>query len=140
VALGAVTGPQGAIYRKADYAQPWFDGAKAEVYPTYHVLAGLGAASGYKRLETTSSAPSSIAALAHQSRDGKELWLANLTPEAQKVTVKGLGGAAELHRLSDATFTALATKPDFLERPGERVKKVSGVELGPYGVIRIRTA
>ncbi|MCA3573230.1 MAG: hypothetical protein IOC86_04885, partial [Aestuariivirga sp.] len=140
VSLGAVTGPQGAIYRKADYAQPWFDGAKAEVYPTYHVLAGLGAASGYKRLETASTAPSTIAALAHQSRDGKELWLANLSPETQKVKVTGLAGAAELHRLSEANFTALATRPDFLERPGERVRKLSAVELGPYGVIRIRTA
>lgn len=140
VSLGAVTGPQGAIYRKTDYAQPWFDSAKAEVYPTYHVLAGLGAASGYKRLETASSAPSTIAALAHQSRDGKELWLANLTPEAQKVKVTGLSGAAELHHLSDGNFTSLVTKPDLLERPGERVKKLSAVELGPYGVTRIRMA
>ena len=140
VSLGAVTGPQGAIYRKADYAQPWFDGAKAEVYPTYHVLAGLGAASGHKRLDTASTAPSAITALAHQSRDGKELWLANLTPEAQKVKVTGLSGAAELHYLSDAKFTALATKPDYLEQPGERLKKLSTVELSPCGVVRIRTA
>ena len=51
----------------------------------------------------------------------------------------GLTGAAELHHLSDANFTALANKPDYLERLGERVKKLSTVELGPYGVIRIRT-
>jgi D-apionolactonase len=139
VALGAVTGPQGAIYRKADYPQPWFDGGKAQVYPTYHVLSGLGAASGNKRLEATSSAPSTIAALAHGAKDGKELWLANLTPETQKVKVTGLGVAAEVHRLSDGNFTALATKPDFLSRPGERVKKLSSVELGPYGVVRIKT-
>jgi hypothetical protein len=139
VALGAVTGPQGAIYRKADYSQPWFDGAKAEVYPTYHVLAGLGTASGNRRLEASSSAPSTIAALAHQSKRGKELWLANLTPEPQKVKVTGLSGAAEVHRLSDGTFTALATKPDFLSRPGENVKRLSSVELGPYGVVRIKT-
>jgi hypothetical protein len=140
VALGAVTGPQGSIYRKADHAQPWFDGAKAEVYPTYHVLAGLGVASGYRRLDTASSAPSAVATLAHQSREGKELWLANLTAEAQRVKVKGLNGAAELHCLSDANFTTLATTPDFLARPGERTRTVSGVELGPYGILRIRAA
>jgi hypothetical protein len=139
VALGAVTGPQGAIYRKADYPQPWFDGGKAQVYPAYHVLSGLSTASGNKRLEATSSAPSTIAAVAHASKDGKELWLANLTPEPQKVKVSGLSGAAEVHRLSDGNFTALATKPDFLSRPGERVKKLSSVELGPYGVVRIKT-
>ena len=140
VTLGAVTGPQGAIYRKADYAQPWFDGARAEVYPTYHVLAGLGAASGNKRLEAVSSAPSTVAALAHRSSEGRELWLANLTPEAQKVKLSGLKGAAEIHRLSDGNFQTLAMQPDVLSRKGEAVKKLSAVELGPYGVVRIRTA
>ena len=78
--------------------------------------------------------------MAHQSRDGKELWLANLSAEVQKVKLSGITGTAEVHHLSDATFTALATKPDFLDRPGERVKKLSSLELGPYGVARIRTA
>lgn len=140
VALGAVTGPQGAIYRKMDHSQPWFDAAEAEVYPVYHVLAGLGLAGGNRRLETTSDASAMIAALAHRSPDGTELWLANLTPEVQAVKLTGLKGAAELHRLCDANFRTLATTPDFLWRPGETVRKVSSVELGPYGVLRIRTA
>jgi hypothetical protein len=140
VALGAVTGPQGVIHRKTDHAQPWFDGAKAQVYPAYHVLAGLCAASGNRRLEATSSAPSTITALAHQSKAGKELWLANLGSEPQTLKVSGLGGAASIHHLSEANFTALATRPDFLSGPGESVKKVSKVELGPYGVVRIRAA
>jgi hypothetical protein len=140
VSLGAVTGPQGAIYRKADHAQPWFDGSKAEVYPTYHVLAGLAAASGNRRLDAVSSAPSTIAALAHKSPDGTELWLANLTPEAQKVKLSGLKGAAEIHRLTDGNFQKLATDPGFLSGKGEAVKKLSSIELGPYGVVRIRTA
>ena len=87
-----------------------------------------------------SSAPSTIAALAHASPEGTELWLANLTPEAQKVKLTGLKGAAEIHRLSDANFQKLATQPDFLWQAGEAVKKLSSVELGPYGVVRIRTA
>ena len=90
VTLGAVTGPQGVIYRKTDYAQPWFDGSKAEVYPAYHVLAGLCVASGNARLKAVSGAPSTVAALAHRSKAGKELWLANLTPETQTVKVSGL--------------------------------------------------
>ena len=140
VALGAVTGPQGAIYRKADHAQPWFDQAGAEVYPVYHVLAGLGAAGGNRRREAVSSAPSAIAALAHSSPEGTELWLANLTPESQTVRLTGLAGTAEIHRLSDANFRTLATTPDLLWRQGERVKKLSGIGIGPYGVVRIRTA
>ena len=48
--VGAVTGPQGMIYRKTDYAQPGFDGGKAAVYPLYHVVAGLAPAAGAKRI------------------------------------------------------------------------------------------
>ena len=138
MALGAVTGPQGAIHRTADDPQPWFDWAEAEVYPTYHVLAGLGLAGGNRRLDPTSSAPSPVAALAHRSPDGTELWLANLTPDQQAVKVSGLTGAAEIHRLSEGNFQQLATTPDFLWRDGERVRKLSGLELGAYGVVRIR--
>ncbi len=140
VVLGAVTGPQGVIYRKADYKQPWFDAAKAAVYPAYHVLAGLSAASGNKRLDSTSSAPSTVAVIGHQSRAGKELWLANLTSEPQKVKVTGFDGPARLHRLSDGNFQTLAMKPDYLSSPGEAVKKVPALALGPYGIVRIRSA
>ncbi len=138
VAIGAVTGPQGAIYRKASYKQPWFDDAKAQVYPVYHVLAGLGPASGHKRLDTTVSAPSTIATLAHQSRSGRELWLANLTAETQKVKVTGFEGAARLHRLGDGNFTSIAAKPGYLSSGGEALRKLSSVEIGPYGLTCIR--
>ena len=139
VTLGAVTGPQGLIYRKTDYPQPGFDGTKAQVYPAYHVVAGLCAAAGNRRLDAISSAPSTIAALAHQDGPEKELWLANLTPETQKVKITGVSGPAEIHRLSDKTFQALVTKPDYLWQAGEAVKKLSAVELGPYAVARIKT-
>ena len=69
-----------------------------------------------------------------------EALLANLTPEKQKVKLSGLKGAAEIHRLSDGNFQKLASDPDFLSGKGEAVKKLSSVELGPYGVVRIRTA
>jgi hypothetical protein len=140
VALGAVTGPQGSIYRKTSYKQPGFDGMKAAVYPTYHVLAGLAQASGNKRIEAQSSASSTVAAIAHRSDDGPELWLANLTSEPQKVKVSGFSGAARMHRLSDGNFGTITAKPDYLSSAGETLKKVSSVELGPYGVVRIRTA
>ena len=139
VTLGAVTGPQGVIYRKAAYAQPGYDGTKAQLYPAYHVLAGLCPAAGNKRLETESSAPSTIAALAHQSGKTKELWLANLRPEAQTVKISGLTGPAEIHHLSEKTFASLTTRPDFLSRPGDTLRRLSAVELGPYAVARIKT-
>ena len=128
------------IYCKADHAQPWFDAAKRRGLSHLSCLAGLGSAGGNRRLDAVSSAPSTIAALAHKSTEGSELWLANLTPETQKVKLTGLEGAAEIHRLSDTNFQKLATVPDLLWRAGDMAKKLSSVELGPYGVVRIRTA
>jgi hypothetical protein len=139
VTLGAVTGPQGVIYRKMAHPQPGFDGTGAKVYPAYHVLAGLCPASGHQRRDTVVSAASTIAALAYQSGKGTELWLANLTASAQQVKVAGLRGPAEIHHLSEQTFAPLTREPDFLRRPGARIKTLSGMELGPYAVARIRT-
>ncbi len=84
ISLGAVTGPQGVIYRKANYKQPGYDGSGAAVYPSYHVLAGLAPAGGAKRLGAVSSAPSTVAVLGHQSKAGTEIWLANLTPNRRR--------------------------------------------------------
>ena len=140
LALGAATGPQGVIYRKADYKQPGFDGSKAEVYPVYHVLAGLAPASGHKRIDTASSKPSTVASLAYQAKMGPVLWLANLTGETQSVKVTGIDGAAQIHRLSDGNFQTLVNKPAFLATAGEAVKRVKAVDIGPYGVVRIMAA
>ena len=54
--------------------------------------------------------------------------------------LSGLKGAAEIHRLADGNFQKLASDADFLSGKGEAVKKLSTIELGPYGVVRIRTA
>ncbi len=65
ITLGAATGPAGMIYRRTNYAQPYFDEAGApSVYPLYHVVAGLAAASGSKVIAAKSAAPGKVAALA----------------------------------------------------------------------------
>lgn len=134
VAFGAVTGPQGLVYRKTSYAQPWFDGSGAVVYPAYHVLAGLMPASGARRVETTSSAPSKIVSLAYRGKRGPVLWLANLTSEAQKVKIGGFAGPAMLHMIGESNFETAAKRADFLA--GTTTKKVGNFELGPYAVAR----
>jgi D-apionolactonase len=139
VSLGAVTGPQGLIYRKAGYMQPGFDGGDAAVYPVYHILAGLGRASGAKHIETESGAPGKIASLAYETKSGPVLWLANLTGEKQTAKVSGFKGAAQVHVLDEKTFDALVKRSDYLNRAGIKVKKVSGLEVGPYAVIRAST-
>jgi hypothetical protein len=140
IALGSVTGPQGLIYRKTDYVQPGFDGSDASVYPAYHILAGLGCESGTRHIDTMSSAPGKIASLAHQSKTGPVLWLANLTGEKQRVKISGLTGAVQLHVLDEKSFDKLIRNPGHLSKAGTPSKKIAGLELGPYAVIRVMTA
>jgi hypothetical protein len=137
IAPGSMTGSQGAIYCKADYVQPWYDEGRGLVFPVYHVLAGLSRASKAARLQTSCSATEKLASLAYKQPGGRALWLANLTPEHQKVKISGFDGVAQIHVLDERTFGTLVKRPDYLSSKGTKVKKVSSLELGPYAVIRV---
>ena len=137
ISLGSFTGPQGVVYRKHDYVQPGFDGSDASVYPIYHILAGLGRASGTRHIETVNGAPRKIAALAHQSKTGPVLWLANLTGNHQPIKIRGFKGKAQLHVIDDKHFDALVRNPEYLMKAGVSVKNVAVLEIGPYAIIRL---
>ena len=138
ITLGAATGPAGMIYRRTNYAQPYFDeeGAPA-VYPLYHVVAGLAAASGSKVVAARSAAPGKVAALAVRGRSGATLWLANLTGETQTAKVSGFTGGALLHMLDEGSFVAATKDAGYLNKGGKSLKKVGSVALAPYAVARI---
>jgi hypothetical protein len=138
ITLGAATGPAGMIYRRTNYAQPYFDEAGApSVYPLYHVIAGLAAASGSKVIVAKSGAPSKVAALAIRGKSGATLWLANLTGEAQTAKISGFTGGALLHVLDEGSFVAATKDAGYLNKGGKALKKVGSVELAPYAVARI---
>jgi hypothetical protein len=139
VAVGSVIGSQGMIYRKLANAQPWFDGGGARVYPTYHVIAGAAAASGVRRIDTDSSAPSKVAALAHRNNSGQVLWLANLSGDTQGVKVSGFDGPARLHILDEKSFEAAVRDPAWLGSSGTSIRKVGSLELPSYGVAQIKS-
>jgi hypothetical protein len=138
ITLGAATGPAGMIYRRTNYAQPYYDevGSPA-IYPIYHVVAGLASASGSKLVATKSAAPGKIAALAHRAKSGPVLWLANLTGETQTAKVAGFNGGALLHVLDESSFIAATKDVGYLRKGGKALKKVGTVELAPYAVARI---
>jgi hypothetical protein len=142
VTMGAPTGPAGIIYRRTDYPQPYFDNLKGPaVYPSYHVVAGLGAALGGKLMAVKSSDPAAVASLAYRAGKGPVLWLANLTGREQAVKIGGLGKAAmQLHLLDEDSFQAAATDPGFLEKPGKKLRSAGSVKLGPYAVARLSPA
>jgi D-apionolactonase len=138
ITLGAATGPAGMIYRRTNYVQPYFDEAGApSVYPLYHVVAGLAAASGSKVIAAKSAAPGKVAALAVRDRSGATLWLANLTGETQIVKVSGFTGGAQLHMLDEGSFVAATRDAGYLNKGGKTLKKVGSVALAPYAVARI---
>jgi len=138
VALGSATGSQGMIYRKLAHAQPWLDHAGARVYPTYHVIAALAAASGARRINTDLSAPSRIAALAHRGRGAQVLWLANLSGETQHLKVNGFDGSAKLSVLEERGFGAAVRDPAWLDSGTTSMRKVGSLGLPSYGVARIQ--
>jgi hypothetical protein len=139
VALGSATGPQGMIYRKLAHAQPWFDGGAARVYPTYHAIAGLAAASGARRIDADASAPFKIATLAYRSGRGQVLWLANLSGENQSLKIDGFDGPARLQILDEGSFEAAVRDPAWLDNGATSIRRVGSLELPSYGVARIQS-
>jgi hypothetical protein len=137
LALGSVTGPQGMIHGKAAWPQPWFKESDAEVYPVYHVFAGLAPHGNGKRFAALSANPSKIAALALATKPGPVLWLANLTGETQAVSLSGLKGKAMLHMLDEVSFEKAATNAAFMRAKGKLLASVRKLELGPYAVARL---
>src|SRR5262249_37527557 len=80
ISLAAPTGPLGIIYRRADYAQPWYDALPGPaVYPLYHVLGGLARGAGAKLVAAESADPARGVAPAPRGPGGTGLLLADLT-------------------------------------------------------------
>ncbi len=135
VSLGAATGPLGAVYRKTDYAQPYFDDlGKPSVYPLFHVLSGLTRATGEKLLTLESDDESKITGLAYRSKQGTTLWLANLTASTQSVALEGIGSGATVGMLDERSFARATSDPAGFRKSGKRVSNLTSLSLGAYAV------
>lgn len=141
IAIGASTGPAGIVYRKAAYAQPYFDALRGPaVYPVYHVLAGLAPARGRKLLAAESDDPASLACLAYRSPRGPVLWLANLTVAERSVTLAGLGGPMTLRVLDEWSFAAAVADPAGFRAGGRRLARPTSIRLGAYALAWLEPA
>jgi D-apionolactonase len=133
--MAAPTGPFGVIHRRTDLPQPWFDELDGPVvYPAFHVLAGLFAASGLPLLATQVSGPG-IAALAVREGGRTVLWLANLRDESCEVELEG-ANSARATVLDAAAFAAAATDPDFMAHE-DVARSTLRLTLDAYAVARI---
>jgi hypothetical protein len=142
VSLGAAVGEFGLAYGKMNHPQPWYDDVKADgggwVFPLCHIVAAMSGATGAQMVDVASSSADKILGLSYQTPTGQMLWLANLTPGPQKVSISGLPpGAAHIGRLDEDNFVAAVTRPaDFAADSGP-LGDASALELGAYAVARI---
>ena len=83
-------------------------------------------------IATEISAPSRVQGFAAQSDSGRELWLANLTAERQRVTIEE-GGNIQGASLAAEDFEAAASDPGFLDQTA----RMDSVELEPFAVARL---
>jgi hypothetical protein len=135
VSLFAPAGAFGIVHVRQDHPQPgWEAMPDGALYPVFHVLAGFAAAAGAPVVAVRSADPTRVQAVACRSGGATHLWLANLTPEPQRVALSGLGEAA-LAALDETSFEAATRDPGLLGRPTARA--AGEVTLAPYGVARL---
>ena len=135
MSLGAPTGPLGIVYRKTDYAQPWYDSLKGPaVYPLYHVVSGLAHGIGSKLVAADSSDAAKVQTLAYRAKKGTIVWLANLTADEQTVALKGASGPVFSAMLDESTFVTATTDPKGFQAGYKAIGDPGKIKLKPYAV------
>jgi hypothetical protein len=95
-------------------------------------------ASGAPYRVTEISAPRNVQAMAFETSDGIELWLANLLAEPRAAAVEGIDLAgARIAVLDASTFEASASGPEGFES-GESTYRGGHFTLAPFAVARFR--
>ena len=139
VAFGQPSGALGMVYRRTEHPQPWFDDLTGPaVPPLFHTVLVLAAAKGAAVRSVTSGDATRVLGLAYESDGGTLLWLANLTPQTQTVTVSGIGGGtATIGRQNADNFVdAVTAAAAFATDPGAPGDP-SRLDLSPFSVTRI---
>ena len=136
VCVGAPTGPLGIIYRKTDYAQPYYDMLSGPgVYPAYHVIAGLTRAAGQPLVSAQSSDSAKVQCLAFRGQAGTTLLAANLTADPQAVSLRGLSGGPVFGvMLDEDSFQRATSDPIGFQSSYKPLKDTSKLMLKAYAV------
>jgi hypothetical protein len=131
VAIGGLVGAFGVLHARRPWTQPWYD-ETGGLFPVFHVLRGLARLEGARHVAVDSSAPFQVQAFAARTDQGRELWIANLTPESRRVAVDGIANA-RCAVLDTQSFVLAATDP----RVMDRLNPAGTLELGPFAVARL---
>jgi hypothetical protein len=137
------TGWRGVMETEAGSPVPdKFRSIPGSVFPLYHVLADVGEFVGGEVILSTSSDALKVDGLALRNDSGKtRVLLANLSPEAQQVSVQNLGQDVRVRHLDETNAaTAMGSPENFRAEKGSAMQTTDGVlELSvlPYAVVRI---
>jgi hypothetical protein len=135
--MASPVGEFGIAWEKRDFPQPWFDADPgANLFPVFHVIRGVAAAIGGRRVEAQSSDEARVRTLAW--RDGKttRLWLANLRETPVEVRLNGLPkGDAQLFVLDENSFEMAARDLKFSDSTSDFSGK--SLTLQPFAVARV---
>jgi hypothetical protein len=105
------------------------------------VFADVGEFAGATVVPTTSSDTLRLDGIALHKNGATRILLANLTPEAQQVTVHNMAQTVKLRELNETNARKAMVSPEtFLKDPGERLQTVAGkleLNLLPHAVARI---
>ena len=134
VTLGGTTGAFGLVSVPNPWPQPFFEG-EGGLFPMFHVLAGLARLEGKPMRPVTASA--FVEAIAAETDDGTELWLANRTATPQSVQ---LPGPARDAFVLDADSFAAAAADSFARDSLAKAFTESRITLAPFAVARLRLA
>lgn len=109
------------------------------VFPVYHALADIGDCEGAQVIPSVSSEPLRVESLVLESANQRRVLLANLTDEAQSVTLDGWMGEAMLWMLDERNYLQAALSPeDFRQLRGEPFTD-QDLSLPPYALACIDT-
>ena len=116
--MASPAGEFGIAYARLPHRQPGLDDTVgAKVYPVFHVIRGLAAAAGARRIEAESSESGRLRALAWRDDGRTQIWLANLREEPLEVELGDVPpGKARLWMLDEDSFEAAIKDPAFGER------------------------
>lgn len=139
------TGWRGVMETEAGSPMPEkFPSLPGAVFPLYHVLADFGEFAGGEVIPVATSDALQVNGMALR-RDGRmRVIAANMCPDRQQVSIRGLGHRVLVKLLDEATARqAMASPEEYRAAEGARLPTVDGeleIELLPYAVVRIDSA
>lgn len=136
------TGWRGVMETESGSSLPdQFPSLPGSVFPVYHIFRQVGEFSGGDVLETTTTDPLQVVAIALRKNGRNRNIVANLTPNKQHVNIHGISQAIEVSIFDETNVEESMRDPSSLyEKSGrllESTNQIFNLELLPYAIARL---